>query len=133
MLTEHMLAVARAAAEAEMKSTCTITRPGGEPVWNEATGTYTDPPPDVVYTGRCKVQDSGRAAADAEAGERQATVTDQELHLPIESSAGVRRDDDVLIDTNPADPALVGRRFVIRAPHAGTAKTARRLPIQAVV
>lgn len=133
MLTQGMLATARAAAESLMTSTCTISRPGGASRWDEATGTYTNPPAVVVYRGRCKVQDSGRAAADADAGEQQATVTDQELHLPVMGTGGVRRDDEVTIDVNPNDPALEGRRFVVQAPHSGTAKTARRLPIQAVV
>lgn len=133
MLTDGMLATARSAAESLMTSTCTITRLAGERVWNETTGTYTDPVPLVVYTGPCKVQDAvGRAAGDAQAGERQAAITDQELHLPVDGSGGVRRDDTVRIDANPADPALVGRLFTVQAGHAATAKTARRLLIQAV-
>lgn len=134
MLTQAMLELARSAAEAEMRSTCTIRRPvAGPRVLDKATGTYTVPEPPVVYTGRCKVQDSARSPSDAQAGELRTVVTDLELHLPVDESTGVRRDDVAHIDANPADAALVGREFVIRAPHAGTAKTARRLPIEAVV
>lgn len=129
------LRIARAYAEADMKSTCTITRAGdGERVWTEATGTYTDPPRQTVYSGRCKVQDSARrAVGTAEAGEVTAAIDSLELHLPIDGSGAVRRNDVARIETNPDDPALVGREFVVRAPHAATMKTARRLPVEAVL
>ena len=129
------LAILRGLAEQEMRSACTITRPGtgGPRVWDEVTGTYTDPEPDIVYIGRCKVQDTARGVADAEAGEVDAGIADMALHLPIEGSGQVRRDDVAVIDANPDDEALVGKRFVIRGPHHGTAKTARRLPVKEVV
>lgn len=135
MITDAMLAMAREAAEALMLSSCTITRAGdGERAWNEDTGTYTDPPPATVYSGRCKVQDSGRAVSEAEGGELQVAVSSLELHLPVEAegSGAVRRGDIAKIDSNPDDPALVGRQFVVQAAHAATAKTARRLPVEAV-
>ncbi|TYP82070.1 DUF6093 family protein [Blastococcus xanthinilyticus] len=134
MLTAQMLGIARAAAEAEMTSTCTITRAGtGQGTWNEATGTYDDPPRVTIYSGICKVQDSGRSTTDAEAGEVLVAVSSLELHLPVTGASGaVRRDDVAHMDSNPNDPALVGWEFIVRAPHAGTAKTARRLPIEAV-
>ena len=127
------LATARAFAESLMVSTCTISRPSGEPVWDEETGTYAPPPVVVVYAGRCKLQDTGRAVANTEAGEREVAVTDKQLHLPVDGSGAVRRGDVARIDTNPLDPSVVGREFIVQAPHEGTAKTARRLPIEAVV
>lgn len=133
-MTTPELAIARAFAEADMKSTCTITRAGdGEPVFDDASGIYTDPPRVPVYTGRCKVRDTARSVADAEAGDVQAGVVDRALHLPIEGSGQVRRDDVAQIDSNPDDPALIGRTFVIRVGDYGTTKTARRLPIEEVV
>ena len=124
----------RRLAESLMRSMCTITRAGTGPrVFDEATGTYTDPPRVPVYVGRCKVQDADRTASEAEAGDREAGVVGLSLHLPIDGSGGVARDDVAVIDSNPDDPALVGRRFVVRAPHDGTLKTARRLPVEAVV
>lgn len=125
--------VARRHADDQMKSTCTITRAGvGKGPWNPETGTYSPPARQTVYSGRCKVQDNGRAVTTAEAGAVIAAVDSLELHLPVEGSEGVRRDDVAHIDSNPLDAALVGREFVVRGPHAGTAKTARRLPIEAV-
>lgn len=130
------LAIARAAQEESMTATCTISRPGtgGARVFDKATGTYSDPTPAVIYKGRCKVRSTARAVAEAEAGEREVAVVDLTLGLPIDAaSAGVRRDDVAVIDSNPDDEALVGRRFIVRAGSHGTAKTARRLPIEEVV
>lgn len=116
-----------------MTSTCTITRAGiGQRVLDGVSGTYTDPPRTTVYSGICKVQDNGRSTSEAEAGEREAAVESLELHLPLAGSEAVRRGDVAHIDTNPLDAALVGAEFVVQAPHAATAKTARRLPIEAV-
>jgi hypothetical protein len=116
-----------------MISTCTITRSSDEKTWDEGTGTYTPAEPLVIYTGRCKMQDNSRAVAEVLAGERRAAINPLELHLPIDGSGGVRRGDSVRIDANPNDSALVGRRFTVQAEGSGTTKTARRLPIEAVM
>lgn len=122
----------RAQAELLMTSTCTITRDGGEPTWDEGTGEYTPATPAIVYVGRCKVQDNSRSVNKVLSGEIRAGINPLDLHLPISGTGGVRRGDVVTIDANPDDPALVGARFVVQAPPAGTAKTARRLPVEAV-
>lgn len=127
------LRIAREHAAAQMRSTCTITRPGdGERVWNEATGTYTDPPRVTVYAGHCKVRTGSRAIGTAEGGELEVAVEAVGLDLPVEGSEDVRRNDVAKIDTNPFDEALVGREFVVQAPPAATMQTARRLPVEAV-
>lgn len=126
------LAIARRYAETQMKSTCTITRETGEQTWNEETGTYTPAEPQVIYQGRCKVQDNSRSVSEVDAGERRVAVNPLELHLPIDGSGAVRRKDVATINSNPDDPALVGSVFVVKSSTSGTTKTARRLPIEAV-
>lgn len=133
MTVPGYLAIARSAQDASMTATCTITRPDtGEKVWDGETGTYSYPEPDVVYVGRCKVKSTARAVAEVSAGEQHVAVLDFGLHLPIEASGDVRRDDVAHIDTNPDDEALVGRDFVVQAGDHGTTKTARRLPVEEV-
>lgn len=126
------LDMARAAAEALMRSACVITRATGEKTWNETSGTYTPAAPEVIYTGRCKVQENVRTVQEVTVGERERAISPLELHLPIEGSGAVRRGDDVAITENPDDPALVGCDFIVQAFTSATTKTARRLPIQAV-
>lgn len=138
MTVPGYLAIARAAQEASMTATCTITRPGtgGERVFDEGTGTYSEPVWDVIYSGRCKVKstDSAQGVAEAEAGERRAVLVHLALHLPIDAKSGaVRRDDVARVDSNPDDPALVGRDFIVQAGSHATTKTARRLRIEEVV
>lgn len=128
------LTAGRAAAEALMVATCTISRGAGDPVWDGGAGTYTPAPPEVIYAGRCRVKAGARVVRDAEAGELTVGVGVLELHLPITAESGlVRRGDVARIDVNPTDPALVGRELVVQAPHAATTKTARKLPVEAVL
>lgn len=124
--------MARAAAESLMLATCTVTRTVDEPTWDEESGTYTPAEPLVIYRGRCKVQDNTRSVSEVLAGERRAAVDAVELHLPIDGSEDVRRDDDVLIDASPLDTGMVGRRFTVQAQPSGSLKTARRFPVEAV-
>ena len=135
MTVPGYLAIARAAQEASMTATCTITRPdtGDERVFDKATGTYSEPTPDVIYAGRCKVKSTARGVTVAEGGERQAAILDLAVHLPVDEASGaVRRRDVVHIDSNPDDLALVGRDFIVQAGNHATTKTARRLPVEEV-
>lgn len=137
------IAMGRRLAESKMTSSCTITRAGiGKGPFNHETGTYDPPARITVYVGRCKVQDNGRSTGGAEAGEVEVAVDSMELHLPVESNGyqrdsddvplRPRRDDVARIDSNPLDEALVGGELIVQAPHSATAKTARRLPVEAV-
>lgn len=131
----------RVAAEAQMVTVCAITRPSAkpEPVWDEETGTYTEPEAPVIYAGRCKLQNNSRAVAEVLAGERRAGIDNLELHLPIVAGpddtgdpVAVRRNDVARIVANPLDPALEGRDLVVQAEPMGSIRTARRLSVEAV-
>lgn len=128
-----LVARGRAAAEAQMLDTCTITRGGGRGEWDEASGTYPEIPVTTVYTGKCKVQTRNVAVSEADAGEREIGVLAWEVHLPVAGTGGLTRGDTVEVTAAAFDDALVGRRFTVTGPHVGTAKTARRLPVEAVV
>lgn len=41
------------------RSSCVVSRPGGEPTFDPDTGIYTDPEPTTVYTGPCKIVPTG--------------------------------------------------------------------------
>lgn len=123
----------RRAAESLMLDSCIVSRPGGEPVWDENRGDYVAPAPVTVYEGRCKVQTRNVAVAEADAGEREIGVLAWEVHLPVDGTGGVTRGDTVEVTAAALDSSLVGRQFTVSGPHVGTAKTARRLPVEAVV
>ncbi|MGN6245116.1 MAG: DUF6093 family protein [Motilibacteraceae bacterium] len=134
MSVESATLQGRAAAEALMLDTCTITRAGtGKGPWNDGTGQYDHPARVTVYQGKCKVQTRDVQVNNPDVAGREAFVVDWTVHLPVVGSEGVQQGDTVTITAAALDSALVGRTFTIDGPHLGTAKTARRLPVKAEV
>ncbi|HWB36616.1 MAG TPA: DUF6093 family protein [Rugosimonospora sp.] len=135
MSAQSTLARGRAAAEALMVDTCTVTRETGRTT-DPVTGVVT-PATSTVYTGKCKLAQAGGGGAQAGGGSSSSvgnaapTVVSYELHLPI-TAAEVRPGDWVSV-TSTLDPQLDGRRWVVAGHMGKTYATARRLPIQEVV
>jgi hypothetical protein len=132
-VSDTELAAARADAEALMVDGCVVTRPGGDPVFDEDTGRYVDPPPVTVYSGECQVQVRGDgSASDVAAGEREATVQRPVVKLPVSSSTGVRVGNTVTVTHAEHDAELLGRKFRVNALHHKTFATSRRLRCEEV-
>jgi hypothetical protein len=129
-----LIARGRAAAARLMVDTCTIVLEDAEPVYDEATDTYTYDASSTVYTGACKVQSARAMAATPEAGAELLAVSRRELHLPITTaSAAVRPDMVATITASSLNPGLVGRKF--RLSDLGDEKslaTARRFGVEEV-
>jgi hypothetical protein len=129
---EAELPYLRAEAEANMTSTCLVTKDGaGDPTFNETTGQYTDPARVTVYEGKCRLQVTAIIAGsvDSDAGERLTTTQEAELQLPIGGTDDVAVDHQVKILTNPLDPALEDRVFSIVARHEKSQATSRRVRV----
>lgn len=121
----------RAEAEARMVDACTITRSGGEPTFDPVTGTYTDPQPTTIYTGKCEVQVSdGLNARSTEAGGADVTLSRLTVKLPVEGSEDVRGGDTVTISAAVLDSALVDQEYTVLSGHAKSFATSRRLEVQ---
>jgi hypothetical protein len=120
----------RQMAEARMTASCTIERVvGGLGDMDPETLRYGSAGMELIYEGKCRVQDRrDRDGADG-AGERDQRIGGRSLHLPINGSAGVSVRDIVTILANPDDEALTGRVFTIDGRHEKSQATARRLPI----
>ena len=82
------LPLMRTQAESLMLDTCTITAPGGEPVWDDEAGEYVTPPGIVVYQGRCQVPSTHPNAQDADAGETNWAKGMVSLRLPARPLEG---------------------------------------------
>lgn len=124
---------ARVLAESLMVDTCIITRPGvGEPVFDPATGTYTDPARVTVFTGPCRLQVTSIIAnsTNSAAGERENMVQGSEFQLPVGGTDDVTINDVIEITSAAFDPALVGRKFTVIARHQKTHATSRRLRVE---
>ena len=120
----------RAAAEALMVDTCTITR-SGEPTTDPDTGEVDDNPT-TVYTGRCKVQQQAVQSRPQTPGEAAVQMVRREVHLPVATSGGIRVGDLITITASVLDPDLVGRKLRVRDEHAKSYATARRLGVEEV-
>lgn len=129
MTAEAALNAGRAAIEALMVDTCLIDRKTGS-VLDEDTGKYVDTY-ETVYSGKCRVQDSGLSGRRAEAGEQSFELQTRTLQVPI-TVTGVRVDDRAQVTVSVLDPDLVGRTFRIADLFHKSHATARRLPIEEV-
>ncbi|TFD80539.1 DUF6093 family protein [Cryobacterium psychrophilum] len=121
-------------AEKLMLTTCTITRGGGAPVFNESTGAYDTPAPTTIYAGKCKVRLAGVSVKQVDAASQLLTIQQSILSLPVNraGTANVAPSDTLTITANPLDLALVGKTFRIEGTHEQTYSTARRYSIERV-
>lgn len=113
----------RTQAEALMLDTCTVHRPG-EPVTDPGTGVVTTPLT-LVYTGKCKFQQTLAQSSNPVAGGHQFTVQDTRWDTPV--GVGPFLVDDVVTATaSLLDPDLVGSVFRVTDLFHKTAATAQR-------
>lgn len=118
----------RREAEARMVDTGRLTEPGdGEPVFNEDTGQYDYPDAVTVYEGRCRSRMPRAEERTVDVAERQATLQEIVISLPIEGTEGARIGQTFTYLTSERDQALVGRVFTVVGLHLQTDSTARRL------
>jgi len=123
----------RRAAEALMVDQCTIRAESTEVTTDPDTGVVTPVPGEVVYAGKCKLQQMRAALpSNPEGGEHRWTMGPLELHLPVEGSATVKTDCVVEV-TASIDPNNVGRRFRVRSGDRKTFATAIRFQVEEVL
>jgi len=115
-----------------MRDRCIITGAAAS-VWDEEAGTYTPGEPVVIYEGKCKLQTRDVVVNEADAGDREVAVVRWAVHLPVFGSEAVTKGHVVTMTECALDPAVVGQVFTVQGPHFGSAKTARRVPVEAVV
>lgn len=114
-----------------MVDECTITRAGvGAPVFDPATGTYTDPAPTTQYQGKCRVKPRDLVDRVVQAGDQPTSIWPYLVSIPF-GAADVTVDDVITI-TASADPTLVDRELRVRSATRGTNITARRLGCEEV-
>lgn len=122
----------RIEAESRMTSTCLVTGPGGDPVWDDSLGEYVSPPGATLYDGKCRLRMGNPAPQNADAGETTWAVDRGVLSLPIDGTAAIPDGATVTVTANPHDPGMVGLVLTVLAHHFQTDSTARRLPVQVV-
>ncbi|WP_426243693.1 DUF6093 family protein [Nocardioides sp. LHG3406-4] len=127
------LARGRAMAEARMTDTCRITRAGeGERVLNPETAQYEDPPPVVVYEGRCHIPKRAGSTSQSAGGDASWRVGEVPFELPIDGSEAVRVGMTVTYLTAAYDPELPGHVFGITEVAFQSQATKRRLVMKTI-
>lgn len=113
-------------------ATCTVTRrPGsGDPVFDPNTGTYTDPPPDLVYAGDCLFIPSGGDRVQ-EFGEGPVVTRVHTVEIAVLTVA-FKVGDTVTIDT-AQDPQAVGIELIVLDVPKSELATVRRLVAEEVL
>lgn len=120
----------RAAAEALMVDSCTITRPG-EVVTDPDTGDVTNSTT-IVYAGRCKVQSKNSATSSPEAGGAVFTVVSRQVHIPA-NAADVLDGDVVTVTASALNSFTVGKQYRVEGYTPDTFETAARLPVKEIL
>jgi hypothetical protein len=125
MNASDLLAQGRAAAEALMVDSCTIRRRTGDTT-NLTTGAVT-PTYSVLYAAqKCRVQTNGGWGEPRDIGEAALVLLTLQVQLPI-AVTGLRKGDEITIDTSVHDPDLVGRVVRIKDLHHKSHATSRRV------
>lgn len=109
-----------------MRDECTITRPGAQ-TWDDAAGAYTGGTPARLYAGPCRIRRPNVAEREAAAGDADWTVTGAVVSIPVDGTTDDLLGATVTVVGCEMDPTLTGREFTVRAPHAQSQATARRL------
>jgi hypothetical protein len=107
-----------------MTDTVTVTRVTGR-VFDPSTGTYTDTTV-TQYTGIADVKNLQVGAGQAQAGEREITTRSYDVVLPFGTTADIRIDDRVTVNTSD-DPNLVGLMLTVTDPQYGGRRTGRHV------
>jgi hypothetical protein len=125
MTRATLLARAQAAAEAGMVDACVIRRRTGETT-DEASGVVT-PTWDLLYDGRCRVQQAIAQADQHDVGENYLLQMRLEVQLPLVVT-GLAVGDEVTV-TASRDPDLMGRVFLVRDLFHKTDASSRRVGV----
>lgn len=132
MIPADELAQLRADEKELMPDVCTVTRAGaGDRVFDQVTGTYTDPPRVTVYDhGACRIAPLPVQDRAAVFGERAIDIVMYRATFPYD--APVFEKDDVLEVNSSADSQLVGRHLEVHGYEVKSLQTKRRVLLQEV-
>src|SRR5687768_11558344 len=108
-----------------MPDSCTITRASGEPVFDENTGRYTDPEPDTVYSGACRIAPLGTQDRATIFGDKAVDLVAYQGSFPYDAPL-FEKDDRVEV-TESADAQLVGRALEVHGFEVKSLQTKRRV------
>ena len=113
-----------------MTSTLTVTRVTGQ-TRNYETGGLDDEL-ETVYSGPGRIQTYEPQESRPEAGDHSYVIQRYSAHLPV-GAGPFRVNDQITVDADPLDPALVGRIYRVVSLFNKSQATAQRIPVEEVV
>ena len=123
----------RERAEALMVDTCTITSGEASTTFDPNTGTYTTTPGSTVYTGKCRVQVTDSVTTTGENVGEQLVITERvTISIPVSADPVPINSVVTITAVDDISTVAVGAQYRVTGSHAGTHKTARRLPCEQV-
>lgn len=129
-ITAHSRQYVRVRATEMMEYTCRIERVSRSEGYDEETLVYT-PASDaeVIYEGPCRVWELA-ASASVTVGDTDVYQQSTQLSIPWDTSAIIKRYDEVVILTAPQDSQMLGKRFEIQTvAKAGELRATRRFEV----
>lgn len=112
MSLETALAYFRKRQADLFRSTCTITRAGGEGTFNPSTGAIVPAASTTVYSGPCLIRSATTGTgADTQVGQEEIRYRFARGKFPVDTP--IEKDDVVTVTTSTHDADLVGRVFRI--------------------
>ncbi len=130
MTAETIALQGRAFAEAQMLSTCVITRSVVGDL-DPTTGDYSQTT-STTYQGPCLVKFAFSRYTPIYAEGQELASQEAILKLPLDTSGDVKTDDIAEITSSTDNETLVGLKLRIAGVHAQTIATSRRLPVQVI-
>lgn len=132
MISAGLIGRGRALSDSIMPDQCQVTRSGGEPVLDEASGLLVDPGREVVYDGPFRSRGVTAVPGEIESASQLLVETDASVAFPVSIGSALIETDDILEWTAAAfDPALVGAKVRITGPFTKTSHAvARRFRVE---
>jgi len=120
----------RLQAESLMVDTARVTRPGGAPTFDPATGLLTPADGTVIFTGPCRLIPPNGMANTPVFGEQQ--VTESRYVACFKHDTTAPRIGDVVTFTESDDPDVLDRSFRIAAVSASSIVVYKGYPCESV-
>lgn len=130
MSAEGVVLAGRREAEALMVDSCEVHRLGPQ-VTDYFTGQVTNTRT-LVYSGRCKLQQTISQASNPSSGGHAFTVQDVRWDTPV-GAGPFLVDDEVTVTAAVLDPQLVGRVYRVSELFHKTGATAQRVRVEEIV
>ena len=128
---ESLLAAGRAEAQALMRDTATLYRPGPDVFDRETGQTLPGPPAVVFYAGPVRLKPADLSDSEVQAGEREVVLRQYRITLPFSTTlpeSGERPKPGDLVDVSASpDPRLAGLRLWVTGVMYSSTATAWRI------